>query len=250
MPSESARNFGVQSYCFRHFKDNAEVASKVKQIGVDSIEVCQVHCDFGDASAHQPVIDTYADAGVRIASIGVQTFRGDEAKETNFFEFAKAAGLDAMSISFPIEDYRQRIEWLDAAAEKYGLKLAIHNHGGKHWLGNSEVLRHIFKWSSPRIGLCLDTAWCIDSGENPVKWVEEFGGGGRLHGIHYKDFTYAPDRQHQDVIVGSGILDLPALIAALDAVSFDGYAVIEYEAEPERPVPALTGCVQAMRKVL
>ena len=32
-----ARDFGVQSYCFRNFKDNAVVADKVLEIGLDSI---------------------------------------------------------------------------------------------------------------------------------------------------------------------------------------------------------------------
>ena len=34
-----ALEYGVQSYCFRHFSNNVEVAKKVKEIGVDSIEL-------------------------------------------------------------------------------------------------------------------------------------------------------------------------------------------------------------------
>jgi hypothetical protein len=44
----AALDYGVQSYCFRHFKDNADVAQKVLEIGVKSIEVCAVHADFND----------------------------------------------------------------------------------------------------------------------------------------------------------------------------------------------------------
>jgi len=51
----------------------------------------------------------------------------------------------------------------------------------------------------------------------------------------------------QDVVVGTGNLDVKAFIDALDADHFDGAAVIEYEADPENPVPALTECVNAIR---
>ena len=35
----SPMDFGVQSFCFRDFKDNTAVADMVKEIGVDKIEV-------------------------------------------------------------------------------------------------------------------------------------------------------------------------------------------------------------------
>ena len=31
----AAPDYGVQSFCFRHFKDNADVAQKVLDIGVE-----------------------------------------------------------------------------------------------------------------------------------------------------------------------------------------------------------------------
>jgi len=37
------------------------------------------------------------------------------------------------------------------------------------------------------------------------------------------------------------------MVSALQAVDFDGYAVIEYEEDPENPVPAISKCVQAVR---
>ena len=33
-------NLGVQSYCFRNFKDNKKVAEMVKELGLDKIELC------------------------------------------------------------------------------------------------------------------------------------------------------------------------------------------------------------------
>jgi sugar phosphate isomerase/epimerase len=114
--------------------------------------------------------------------------------------------------------------------------------------GSPDVIGHLMELGGPFIGLNLDTAWCMQVGPNrgqPIQWVERFSG--RIHGVHFKDFTFNPDGSWNDVVVGTGNLDLPAFIAALDKDDFDGMAVIEYEADPENPMPALKECVQSMR---
>jgi sugar phosphate isomerase/epimerase len=109
------------------------------------------------------------------------------------------------------------------------------------------MLRHVFKTTSPRIGLCLDTAWALDSGEDPVKMTREFGG--RLYGLHVKDFVFDRAGKPEDVIVGTGNLDLSGLVEACREVDFNGYAVLEYEGDVENPVPAVRKCVEAVRSV-
>ena len=79
----------------------------------------------------------------------------------------------------------------------------------------------------------------------PVKWTEDFAG--QIYGVHYKDFVFDPNGQWHDTVVGEGTLDLPAFVAGLEKSGFDGMAVIEYEADVENPVPALTRCVETMR---
>ena len=244
MPSP-ARDFGVQSYCFRHFKDNTDVARKVKEIGLDRIEVCAVHADFTDASAHEQVIQTYRDAGVQIVSIGVQTFVNDPDKERTYFEFARKAGCRFISANFQPGTHREAIDTAAGLAREYGMRVAIHNHGGYHWLGNSQMLNHIFSFAPKEIGLCMDTAWALDARQNPLEWADQYRD--RLFGLHYKDFTFDEAGKGHDAVVGTGNLNLPALLDKLDANGFDGYAVIEYEADPENPVPALKNCVDKMR---
>jgi len=68
--------------------------------------------------------------------------------------------------------------------------------------------------------------------------------------VHFKDFVFERNGQWKDVVVGTGNLKLKAFADALQAGGFDGMAVIEYEADPENPVPALTECVKSMRVVL
>lgn len=244
-----ALDFGVQSYCFRHFKDNAEVAEKVKDIGVSSIELCGVHADFNDPAAFKDVVKTYGDADVKIVSIGVQTFEGAD-KERQWFESAAAAGAKHISAHFKVDTFHTAVPKIAKLAEEFGIRVGIHCHGGYMFGGSPDVLDHLIKLGNGKIGLCIDTAWCMQIGPRngkPVEWAKKYAGS--IFGVHYKDFTFDKNAQWNDVIVGTGNLDLPAFVKALEAGGFDGMAVIEYEADVENPVPALTKCVEQMRSL-
>lgn len=246
----SVRSFGVQSYCFRNFKDNQDVAGKVRQIGVDSLELCAVHANFDDLNAFKEVVKVYKDAGIAIPSIGVQTFTG-KAAERNWFECARAAGAKYISAHFQIDTFTTAVPATVKLCNEYGIRIAIHNHGGYMFGGSPDVLSHLLALGGEQIGLCIDTAWALQTGPwlgDPVKWVEQFGK--RIYGIHFKDFVFDRAGMWTDVVVGEGNLKLADFTAALDKSGFDGYAVIEYEADPENPVPALKRCVDSMRATL
>jgi sugar phosphate isomerase/epimerase len=242
-------DFGVQSYCFREFKDNAVVAQKVRQIGVDKIEICGVHADFSKPEAFKDVVKIYNDAGISVISIGVQTFTGADAEE-DWFKCAQAAGAKHISAHFRIDSYETAVKKTAALCKKYGIKVGIHCHGGYMFGGSPDVIEHLIKLGDGQIGLCIDTAWCMQIGPHagkPVEWAKRFAG--KIFGIHYKDFVFEKNAMWKDVVVGTGNLDLPAFVAALKANNFDGMSVIEYEADPKDPVPALTECVKQMRSV-
>lgn len=241
-------DFGVQSYCFRGFKDNARVASMVREIGVSAIEVCAVHADFSDPDAWKKTVDTYAAAGVSICSIGVQTLTGNEAAERPWFECVRAAGARHMSVHFNVDTFSKAIPMAAGLAEEYDIRLAIHCHGGYKFGGSADVMEHLLNLGGPRIGVGLDTAWCMQTGPrhgNPLQWVKRFAG--RIYGVHFKDFVFEPDGQWRDMVIGEGNLDTAAFIKALQETGFDGFSVIEYEADVNDPVPALSRCVQAIR---
>ena len=242
-----ALDFGVQSFCFREFKNNADVAKKVREIGVDKVEVCAIHADFSKPEAFKEVVKTYKNEGVSIISVGVETFVGDD-KERNVFECAKLAGAKHISVHFRVDSFPHAIKQTQKLSDEYGVKIGIHCHGGYMFGGQPDVLEHLIKLGSPQIGLCIDTAWCMQIGPHrgkPIEWAKQFAG--HLYGIHYKDFKFGPDGQWTDTVVGEGNLDLPGFIKALDETNFDGMAVIEYERDAQNPVPALINCVKAMR---
>lgn len=235
---------GVQSYCFRGFQDGASVAAKVKEIGLSRIELCVRHADFWTPAAFPAVLEAYRAAGVEAVSIGVNPVTGDEAKDRSLFEFCRAAGARHMSVDFAPDDLAARLRTAEKLSEEYGVLCGIHVHGGRHWLGSGQALRWVFSQCSKRIGLCLDTAWAMDAGEDPVKMIGEFGD--RLHLLHLKDFIFDRAGRPDDVVVGTGNLDLQALQKALRQSGFRGLAILEYEGDVNDPVPALKECVNKL----
>lgn len=238
-------NMAVQSYCFRNFKDNKQVAELVKTIGLSRIEVCGVHADFNEPSTFDGVIKTYTDAGVKIVSIGVEGFGPDEAAARKRFDFAKAAGCKIISANFRPDTFLATLPVVYKLCEEYGIRLAIHNHGGYHWLGSGEILGWVFSITRDCIGLNMDTAWAVDAKQNPVEWADRFAK--RLYAVHLKDFVFDRARQGKDVIVGEGNLDLPKLIATMSKNGFCGEAIVEFEGSVENPVPQLTECVKKIK---
>lgn len=241
-------DFAVQSYCFRSIKDHGRVAEAVRQIGLSHLELCGAHDRFNDPDAFEKVVAIYRDGGVTIQSIGVETLEGDPQKDRLRFECARVAGCRHMSISFNPATFDHAHPLAQQLAAEFDMQLGIHNHGGRHWLGSAQMLAHVFEQTGDRIGLCLDTAWSLDSHEDPVKMLERFAP--RLTAIHLKDFRFAPDRKPEDVVVGTGTLDLPALVETAQRVDFNGLTILEYEGDVDNPVPALSHCVKAIREVL
>ncbi len=236
---------GIQSYCFRDSKELPTVLARLKACGVTTIELCRVHVDFTREEDFGAVIAQCRAAGVRIASFGVERFTGDAAQDRRLGEFARLAGAKVITADFDPGAGSEVWRSAEKLADQYDLQIAIHNHGGRHWLGNAQMLAQIFATTSPRIGLCLDTAWALDAREDPVAMAEKFAD--RLYGVHLKDFVFDRAGKPTDTILGEGNLDLQKMLHLLQANPRMQSVIIEYEGDIENPVPALTQCVKKIR---
>ena len=52
------------------------------------------------------------------------------------------------------------------------------------------------------------------------------------------------------MVFGKGVLDVPAVLKALQEVKFKGYISIEYEANPEDPSPDMKACVEVFKEAV
>lgn len=233
---------GIQSWCFRKLKTAPEVIAALKECEVDRLEICGVHFDV--RGKYDDVLKTYRNGGIVLSSCGVQHFGTDEAECRASFEFAVAAKIPVISAHIDLE----ALDLLENLCVEYGKKLAHHNHGRKHKMGSVAAIDELLSRSSDNIGLCLDTAWMLDSGEDPVAVARKYSS--RLYGMHLKDFVFDRAGKPEDVIVGTGNLDLPAMVKLLKEIKYKGYLTIEYEADENHPVPALKRCVEEVKQAI
>jgi len=238
-------NLAVQSYCYRGFADNAKVAKLVRECGLTFVETCSIHVNFEDPSSFDQVIDTYAQAGIALVGAGVEFITLDEAAMRRRFDFVRKCGAKVINIAFPVDATDANYRLAETLCDEYDVKGTMHNHGSRHWQGSVESIVRLFERTNERIGLCLDTAWAMDSREDPIAMAEQFAD--RLYSVHLKDFVFERDATPKDVVIGTGNLDLNTFMQTLVKVGFSGPAIIEYEADIDDPVPALTKCAQAIR---
>jgi inosose dehydratase len=123
----------------------------------------------------------------------------------------------------------------------YGLIPCFHPHGGTY-IEHPEEIRTLMERTDPHLlKLCLDTGHVAFGGGDPLVVARAFGP--RIGHVHLKDIdlarlrglltegkTYA-DAARQDVFVelGTGSLDLPALLRGLIDGGYDDWVIVEQD---------------------
>jgi sugar phosphate isomerase/epimerase len=138
---------------------------------------------------------------------------------------------------------------LEQLVKEYDLRAAIHNHGpeDKSWPGAASVLSAIGSMDA-RIGLCLDVGHSFRAGEDPEKIILRHHD--RIYDLHLKDSLAVVGQEDVPVEMGRGKLDLRAILAALIAVGYSQSVWLEYEKDPNDPVPGLAESIGYVRGLL
>jgi sugar phosphate isomerase/epimerase len=234
---------GVQSFGFREFP-NEQIVGMLKECGLETIELFRKHAGLEEGK-DGAVIQLYKDNGISISSFGINNYPANEEEIRPYFEFASKAGIRALGAS-PAPD---SFELLEKLCEEYDVNIAIHNHGRKDQkYGTVEQLEKALAGTSNRIGLCLDTAWLLDIGADPVETLLRFPG--RVYGVHLKDFTFDADGTRHEHVIGQGGLKLGDFLDSLHETGFNGYISIEYEADAKNPLPGVKLCIEEINKAL
>lgn len=239
-------NLGIQSYCFRKFLPIAELVDALEQAGLSYVEIWPRHLHWTlDSAEKESALSVLRDKGITVNAYGAVEFTNDEAQARPIFAFAQETGIGALTVTKVEPD---ALSLVDELAEEYGVKVGIHNHGRHHHYGRFDQIQEVFAKTSPRFSLCLDTAWFLDADCDPIEAIDAFQD--RICGVHLKDFVFDDQGGHEDVIIGTGGLDLPRFMQRLKDIGFDGYLSIEYEGDPDNPLPQVQECVRVVQSVI
>jgi len=122
-------------------------------------------------------------------------------------------------------------------AADLGIGLGYHHH--MNALGESpKEIAAVMEASDPKLlRMELDIAHYLQGGGDPVAAVKQYGE--RILFLHIKDVislvpgdTKEPSRSYKFVELGQGKVDIPGVFAALKALPFRGWAIVELDAVP------------------
>ncbi len=176
-----------------------------------------------------------ADAGVQLTAFGVVGLSADEAESRRTFEWCKQFGIGVINT----EVRENAFDVLEKLGAEYQIKVGIHNHPEPSYYWNPDtVLAGIEgkQW----IGACADTGHWLRSGLNPLECLKKLDG--KLVSFHFKDLNREGKGAH-DVPWGTGVADVPALLAEMKRQKFQGPISIEYEHNWLESLPEIEQCV-------
>lgn len=147
------------------------------------------------------------------------------------FAFAKKMGLEFLTG----EPKKQHWDVIEKLAAEYRVKVAIHEHAkGSSYFWHPDSVLMAMK-DRPHFRACADLGHWVRSGLDPVKCLKMLEG--KIICLHVKDLDAAGNLKANDVMVGTGVLDYPAIVAELKRQRFDGYVYIEREGNWDRNIP-------------
>ncbi|TLV02252.1 sugar phosphate isomerase/epimerase family protein [Dyadobacter luticola] len=242
---------GVALYSFNKFSFE-ESLNKADSAGAKYVESFFFHNlgkDFNGHSIPNLTDEEIAKMKSMISAKGLQmkslyAANGKTPKEweANFI-FAKKMGLEFLNC----EPERKDWDLIDSLAGKYQLKIAIHEHGkGLSYYWHPDSVIAAMK-GHPNIKACADLGHWVRSGLDPVKCLQMLKGN--VIAVHVKDLDVANNLKANDVVVGTGVLDYPAIIKELNRQNFSGIAYVEREANWEHNMGDVKAALGYLEKV-
>lgn len=243
---------GSQAYTFRLFTF-AEALDKIDSCGLKYVEIFPGQTIGGgvegkmdyhmDAATRQKVLKLARDKGITIYAFGV-VGADNEADWKSLFEFAKAMGIKTITS----EPEEKDIPMLSKLCDEYKVNIAIHNHPNPSHYWNPDIVLAAIKGQSKRIGACADIGHWVRSGLDPIACLKKLDGH-VLHS-HMKDLNEKGNKEAHDVVWGTGVSDIPAVIAELKRQKFNGMISVEYEYKWENSVPEVKPSIEFFRKTV
>lgn len=234
---------GAQAYTFKEFSA-FEAIAKTKEAGGNVIEFypgqklkpgsdVKVHHTMTD-EAREELLAECKRLGVHAVNYGVvHAWKPEEVEP--IMAFAKKMGLYAVCS----ESTEQVAAW-EAAAIKYDIKVAFHEHGGsmkkpKYKVWHPLYILGVVESRDKRLGACADLGhWCTSHLE-PIDCLKILEG--RIISCHFKDKEKMGDSKV--VRAGEGVVNSKACLEELKRQGFDGHISIEHENEWMDNVPSV-----------
>ncbi len=235
---------GVASYSLRHFSFN-DVLTMMPKLGVRYITLKDMHLPMDSTPAQRQEVRKKLEAsGLVLMGGGVIYTKNDLAEIRQAFEYARDAGMPTI-VASPDPD---SLDILDKMVQEYNIRVAIHNHGpGDEKYPSPLDVMKLVRNHDKRIGLCPDLGHTARLGQDPVKIIQQCSD--RIYDMHLKDVT-AASPNGENIELGKGVIDIVGVLRTLLKMGYPYHLALEYEINPEDPLPGMKECFGYVRGAL
>lgn len=243
---------GVQAYTYRHSfpKDVAATLDTIKMLGFTEIE------GSGGRMAPEEFRKMCEERGISIPSTGSgyeQLVKdpqavADRAKALGA-KYVMTAWIPHKNGQFNLENAKKAVEDFNAAGKilkENGITFCYHVHGYEFQPHDGgTLLDYIITNTDPKyVSFEMDIMWTHFGGGDPVALLEKYGDRWKL--MHVKDLRKGTKKDltgltpdENDVPLGTGELDIPAILKAAKKVGIEHYFI-----EDESPAGEVTDDVK------
>ena len=227
---------GIAGYSFVHFKLE-QALEMMRKVDVHYLCIKDFHLPFKSTdeqiAAFHATLKQSDVTGYAVGPIYMKTIQEID----NGFEYAKRVGVKLI-VGVPNEDLLPHI---DKKVKEYDMRYAIHIHGPdiKLWPNATSVINAVKDLDS-RIGLCFDMGHDMRYGDDPIADLKKYAN--RIFDIHLKNVT-AASKEGKTCELGRGVIDVPAFVAMLRKIKYDGCCSLEYEKDMKDPLAGIAESV-------
>lgn len=215
----------VQSFSLEEFGIH-EVIRQAGRLGLSRVEFFHGHISPSSSLQEISALKRQLHkAEMAISAYGLYSFSPDSPRNRRVFDFATLLGIKNVIAEMDQGSF----ESVAALVEEYGIRVCIHTSGPGSAYETVEQLASVLEGCHPLIGVCVDTGHILRADQDPSHWIR--GLGARVFALHLTDVAHKLPETFSEPL-GSGHLDLDAVLAALNEISFprDGSISIGYRA--------------------
>ena len=247
---------GLELYSVRNElrKDLTGTVRAVAKMGYECMEFYAPYLQWTPQQAKdmRALLD---DLNVRCYSThnGENAFTGDkleQAAELNHIIGSRYIVMASANRVTGMDGWKAVAEKLTQAAEKIkpqGLRTGYHNHQAEFTpLDGKRPMEVLAANTSKDVMLQLDVGHCIETGADPVAWINQ--NPGRIQSLHLKDWSRDPDVGFK-ALMGEGIVPWKEVFEAAEKTGGAEFYLIEQEGSRYSEIETAERCLAAYKKL-
>ena len=235
-------------------KDLMGTVRAVGEMGYDGVEFFSSYTKWTPEYAKQ-VRKLLDDLSIRCYSThnSRQTFSPENLPKAIELNKIIGSGMIVMASAGKVDGldgWKKVAAELTSGAERMksaGLGAGYHNHSAEFTPLDGKRPIEVIAANTPKeVTLQLDVGTCVETGNDPVAWINE--NPGRIRSIHCKDWSPAPGKGYK-VLFGEGKAPWKAIFAAAEKVGGVRQYLIEQEGSRYPELDTVKRCLASFKKL-